>query len=70
MANKTGNGYLTANSRTEGVVWDQGLSIESHSTNCDQLVFKYTPSGTLSSTGSEEEFLTPYITVYAWYRTA
>ena len=46
------------------------ISAEENETTWDVLTFNYTPSGTLSNTGSGEEFLPPYITVYAWYRTA
>ena len=34
------------------------------------ITWTYIPTGTLSSTGSGEEFLPPYMTVYAWSRTA
>ena len=32
--------------------------------------FSITPEGTISETGSGTEYMPPYITVYAWYRTA
>ena len=47
-----------------------GIAGESNSNQWDILTWTYTPSGTLSSTGSGEEFMPSYITVYAWYRTA
>ena len=40
----------------------------STATSTQLLSWTYTPDGTLSSTGSGEELLPPYITVYAWYR--
>ena len=46
------------------------IGTEESKTTWDVLTFSYTPSGTLSNTGSGEEFLPPYITVYAWYRSA
>ena len=69
LTNSTGNGYISAGARG-GSSSSVGVSFESSSENYDTLTFSYQPSGTLSSTGSGEEFLPPYITVYAWYRSA
>ena len=63
------NGYFTI-SKSTGQNFSAQITVESGSANGDQLILNYTPTGTLSSTGSGEEFLPPYITVYAWYRTA
>ena len=47
-----------------------GITGEASSNTWDVVSWTYTPEGTLSETGLGEEFLPPYITVYAWYRTA
>ena len=62
-------GALNVSARS-GTSASYGISFASDSEKNDTLTFNYTPSGTISSTGSGEEFLPPYITVYAWYRTA
>ena len=67
LENKSGN-ILSVSSRTGGTK-DSVISTTSSSEACDLLTFNYTHAGTLSSTGSGEEFLPPYLTVYAWYRT-
>ena len=36
----------------------------------DTGYFDYTPAGTISSTGSGEDYMPPYMTVYCWQRTA
>ena len=36
----------------------------------DRITFSAAPSGTISSTGSGEEYMPPYMTVYCWQRTA
>ena len=70
LTNVSGGGNLSVTSRG-GSGTSSCVSLEnSTSETCDKLTFNYTPVGTLSSTGSGEEFLPPYITVYAWYRTA
>ena len=40
--------------------------------NGDQVSLKFsaTPSGTITNTGQGEDYMPPYITVYAWYRIA
>ena len=48
----------------------QRWSSANGSNQTDVLTWTYTPTGTLSNTGSGQEFLPPYMTVYAWYRTA
>ena len=63
------SGTLNVSARS-GSSSTYGVTFGSTSDTCDTLTFNYTPAGTLSSTGSGEEFLPPYITVYAWYRTA
>ena len=68
LTNST-TGALNVSARS-GSSSSNGVTFGSSSDTCDTLTFSYTPSGTLSSTGSGEEFLPPYITVYAWYRTA
>ena len=69
IVNETSNGCFTYSTGT-GKSFATSISIESTANNSDQLTWTYTPTGTLSNTGSGEEFLPPYITVYAWYRTA
>ena len=34
-----------------------------------KLIFKATPSGTIENTGKGTDYMPPYITIYAWYRT-
>ena len=65
----TSNGYFTLNSRGGGGMSDS-VTVETNWQNCDNIAWTYTPSGTLSSTGSGSSFLPPYITYYAWRRTA
>ena len=69
LGNSTSNGYLTNNAQA-GATGSASITTESTSATGDTLTWNYTPTGTLSSTGSGEEFLPPYMTVYAWYRTA
>ena len=35
-----------------------------------KVKYNHTPTGTISNTGSGTDYMPPYITVYAWYRTA
>ena len=46
------------------------LNAAPSSVKSDLLTWTYTPEGTISRTGSGEEFMPPYMTVYAWYCTA
>ena len=66
---KTSNGYLTTSTQS-GENWQYNTVTNTEWTKIDLLTWTYTPTGKLSSTGSGEEFLPPYMTVYAWYRTA
>ena len=50
--------------------WSFAIDSAHNSIITDVVKWTYTPSGTLSETGAGEEFLPPYMTVYAWYRTA
>ena len=69
IENKSNKGILTVESDA-GMTASYAITTESSSNDFEVLTFNYTPSGTLSSTGSGAEFLPPYITVYAWYRSA
>ena len=69
FANSTSNGYLTIKT-SSGTNCMTVIATETEYFLSDRLIFNYTPTGTLSSTGSGEEYLPPYMTVYAWYRTA
>ena len=62
------NGIYSLNTES-GKTSSYQLTSEQVSNTWDVVTWTYTPSGSLSSTGSGEEFLPPYITVYAWYRT-
>ena len=63
------NGIFTFN-KEGGTSWQYTTDFSYNPSNSDIVTWTYTPEGTLSETGSGEEFLPPYITVYAWYRTA
>lgn len=56
---------------TSGVISYSGiLTSETYSSNDIRIRLQYTPTGSISTTGSGSEFLHTYITVYAWYRKA
>ena len=53
-------------------IYSYGTNSYSSSTMLPALLFEATPEGTISNTGSGEAFsiMPPYMTVYAWHRTA
>ena len=74
---KTSNGSVIAASSEvftlsaqTGQTSTYGITVKKADTTWDVITFNYTPEGTLSNIGSGEEFFPPYITVYAWYRSA
>ena len=60
ISESSGDGFTYLNSGTALLT----------STAADLLNFNYNPADTLSSTGSGEEFMPQYLTVYCWQRTA
>ena len=69
IENYGNKGILSVESES-GKTTTYNVTTEESSNEWEVLTFSYTPSGTLSNTGSGAEFLPPYITVYAWYRSA
>ena len=69
MTDGSATGIFSLNEQS-GDKWSAALSDTSGSHNTDVITWTYTPEGTLSVTGEGSEYLPPYITVYAWYRTA
>ena len=57
-------------SEKSGSSWKNQMTGMEYTEATDLLTFDYTPTGSLSSTGSGQEFLPPYMTVYCWQRTA
>ena len=63
-----------------GESWYSGPFSRSNSSNAGydsgsdndhyKITWTYTPTGSISSTGSGSDYMPPYITVYAWRRTA
>ena len=69
ISSYSNNGIFSVNLRS-GDSWGNTIEHLSYDHQCDIITWTYTPSGILSETGSREEFLPPYIAVYAWYHTA
>ena len=49
-----------------------GWSIDVSASGCkgDTVFFDYIPAGTISETGSGQDYMPPYMTLYCWQRTA
>ena len=65
--------FTVSSSSSSSTSWANFVTsgaVASSSIPTDQFKFNYTPAGTLSSSGSGEEFMPPYLTVYCWRRTS
>ena len=69
FGDQSSNGYLTL-SQSTGQKCSASVTVETGSNYGDQLIFNYTPTGTISSTGKGHVFFPTFILVSIWYRTA
>ena len=63
------NGIFSVNQKSDDT-WSNTFSSSSGEYQTDVMTWTYTPTGTILETGGGDEFLPPYIAIYAWYRTA
>jgi hypothetical protein len=77
---KATGSFATMHQRTPAESWYSGAFSKTseqsggYSTSGDadhyKITWNYTPAGTVGNTGSGSDYMPPYITVFAWRRTA
>ena len=61
---------MTYNDQNANTTYSMSVDVSSGSCKGDTVSFDYTTAGTISETGSSEDYMPPYMTVYCWQRTA